>query len=84
MVVIRLARFGSKHSPRYRITVADSRRGQRGRFIEVLGFFNPQASESEVGLRVDSERAQSWILKGAQPSERVKSLLKKASSQPKA
>ena len=78
MVVIRLARFGKKHSPKYRVTVADSRRWLNGKCIEVIGSYNPTAKGEEVGFKVDMEKVQSWIAKGAQPSDRVKSLLRKA------
>lgn len=84
MVVIRLARFGSKSSPRYRITVADQRRWVKGKFIEVIGHFNPVPSGKEVGLKIDLDKANDWIKKGAQPSDTVKSLLKKAQAAPKA
>jgi len=78
MVVIRLARFGTKHSPKYRITVADSRRWLKGRFIEVIGHYNPAPRGKDVGLNIDLERANDWIRKGAQPSDRVKSLMRQA------
>lgn len=78
MVVIRLARFGKKHSPRYRITVADSRRWLGGKFIEVIGHYNPNPSGQEKEFSCDMEKVQSWIAKGAQPSERVRSLIRKA------
>lgn len=81
MVVIRLARFGKKHSPRYRITVADSRRWLGGKFIEVIGHYNPTPSGDEKEFSCDMEKVQSWIAKGAQPSDRVKSLLRKAGAQ---
>jgi small subunit ribosomal protein S16 len=77
MVVIRLARFGKKHSPKYRITVADSRRWLGGKFIEVVGSYNPTPSGEEKELSFDMEKVQAWIKKGAQPSDRVKSLLRK-------
>lgn len=76
MVVIRLARFGKKHSPQYRITVADSRRWLGGKFIEVIGHYNPSPSEGQKGFVCDVEKANAWIAKGAQPSLRVKSLLR--------
>jgi small subunit ribosomal protein S16 len=76
MVTIRLARGGSKKRPFYSIVVSDRRRQPRGRFIERIGFFNPMAAESEESLRLDRERADLWISQGAQPSERVASLLK--------
>ncbi len=77
MVVIRLARFGTKHKARYRITVADSRRSAKGKFIEIIGNYNPEPSGQEVGLTLDVAKANEWIAKGAQPTERVRSLLKK-------
>lgn len=78
MVVIRLARFGKKHSPKYRVTVADQRRWLGGKCIEVVGHYNPSPKGNEKGLEVDMEKIQDWIKKGAQPSGRVKSLLRKA------
>ncbi len=84
MVTIRLARGGAKKRPFYGIMVADSRRSPRGRFIERVGFFNPRAVGSEERLRVDAERVEYWISKGAQPSERVSSLLKEHAKGPEA
>lgn len=81
MVVIRLARFGSKHVPRYRVTVADQRRWVKGRFIEVVGQYNPLASGKETKLTLDLEKIKTWIANGAQPSETVKSLIRKAQGQ---
>lgn len=78
MVVIRLARCGAKNSPKYRITVADSRFWLKGRYIEVLGHYNPDPGGDKAELKVDLAKANDWISKGAQPSSRVKSLLKKA------
>ncbi|HMN68156.1 MAG TPA: 30S ribosomal protein S16 [Bdellovibrionales bacterium] len=78
MVVIRLARFGKKHSPKYRITVADSRRWLNGKFIEVIGHYNPNPQGEEKAFNCDMDKVQSWIAKGAQPSDRVKSLIRKA------
>ena len=78
MVVIRLARFGKKHDPKYRITVADSRRWLGGKFIEVIGSYNPTPTGEEKELILDMEKANAWIKKGAQPSDRMKSLLRKA------
>jgi small subunit ribosomal protein S16 len=78
MVVIRLARGGSKKRPFYHIVVADSRTARDGRFIERLGFFNPIARGGEVELKLDILRANEWIDKGAQASERVKALIKQA------
>ncbi|MEK9785712.1 MAG: 30S ribosomal protein S16 [Arenicellales bacterium] len=76
MVTIRLARGGSKKRPFYSIVVSDRRRQPRGRFIERIGFFNPMAAKGEESLRLDRARAEYWIGKGAQPSERVASFLK--------
>jgi small subunit ribosomal protein S16 len=78
MVVIRLARFGKKHSPQYRVTVADHRRWLNGKCIEVIGHYNPNPQGQEKEFSVDMEKVQSWIAKGAQPSDRVKSLLRKS------
>ena len=76
MVVVRLARGGAKKRPFYRVVVADSRRARNGRFIEQVGFFNPLARGKEERLRLDVQRISEWVGKGAQPSERVASLLK--------
>lgn len=78
MVVIRLARGGSKKRPFYNIVVADSRTARDGRFIERLGFFNPIARGGEIPLRVDVAKVDEWVAKGAQLSDRVKSLVKEA------
>jgi small subunit ribosomal protein S16 len=77
MVSIRLSRTGAKKRPFYHIVVTDSRNARDGRFIERLGFFNPVAQGGEVELRLDRERAEHWISRGAQPSERVAHLLKR-------
>ena len=79
MVTIRLARGGSKKRPFYHVVVADSRCARDGRYIERLGFFNPVARGNEEGLRLEQDRIQHWVSKGAQPSDRVKSLIKQAS-----
>jgi small subunit ribosomal protein S16 len=76
MVSIRLARGGSKRRPFYHVVVSDSRSPRDGRYIERLGFFNPQARGQEEGLRLDSDRIDYWVSQGAQPSERVSSLIK--------
>jgi len=75
MVKIRLKRLGQKKSPFYRIVVADSRYPRNGRFIEELGYYNPMTSPAE--FKVDAEKANAWIAKGAQPTETVKSLFVK-------
>lgn len=76
MVVIRLARGGSKKRPFYQVVVADKRASRDGRFIEKIGFFNPMARGQEVETRIDLEAYNTWIAKGAQPTERVASLVK--------
>jgi len=76
MVTIRLARGGSKKRPFYHVVVSDSRSPRDGRYIERLGFFNPGASGAEEGLRLDSDRIDYWVSKGAQPSDRVANLIK--------
>lgn len=76
MVTIRLARGGAKKKPFYSIVVADQRRAPRGKFLEKIGFFNPRAVEHEQRLKIDQERADFWLNRGALPSERVKQLLK--------
>jgi small subunit ribosomal protein S16 len=76
MVSIRLSRAGAKKRPFYHLVVTDSRNRRDGRYIERLGFFNPVGKDSEENLRIDAERIEYWIGQGAQPSERVKSLLK--------
>ena len=76
MVKIRLKRIGAHKQPSYRIVVADSRCSRDGKFIEEIGFFDPLSDPEEI--RVDGDKAKEWISKGAQPTERVKSLLKKS------
>jgi len=78
MVVIRLARGGSKKRPFYSINIADSRCPRDGRFIERVGFFNPIARGGEEELRLDLERVEYWVGKGAQATDRVKQLIKQA------
>lgn len=80
MVVIRLARFGKKHNPKYRVTVADHRRWLGGKCIEVVGHYNPTPKGKEKAWEVDMAKIEDWIKKGAQPSDRVKSLLRKAAA----
>ncbi len=71
---IRLARVGSKKNPIYRVVVADARSPRDGRFIEIVGQYNPQTDPSTINL--NEERVRDWIGKGAQPSDSVKRLLK--------
>ncbi|WP_119395033.1 30S ribosomal protein S16 [Salinibius halmophilus] len=76
MVVIRLARGGSKKRPFYHLSVADKRNARDGRFIERVGFFNPVARGQEESVRIDLERVDYWVSKGAQPTDRVAQLVK--------
>ena len=76
MVKIRLRRLGAKKAPFYRIVVADSRYPRGGRFIEEIGTYNPLTDPATVN--VDADRAQEWIKKGAQPTDTVRGILKKA------
>jgi small subunit ribosomal protein S16 len=80
MVIIRLARGGSKKRPFYHLTVTDSRKSRDGRFIERVGFFNPIARGQEERLRIDRDRIDHWVSQGAQTSERVAQLLKGAAA----
>lgn len=75
MVKIRLERMGAKKTPFYRIVVADSRYPRDGRFIEEIGTYNPLCDPAEV--KIDAEKANDWMKKGAQPTDTVKSLMKK-------
>lgn len=74
-VRIRLARMGAKKKPFYRIVVADARAPRDGKFLEILGTYNPRSDPAEV--QVDPERLHSWLEQGAQPTDTVRSLLKK-------
>ena len=73
-VKIRLRRMGAKKAPFYRVVFADSLFPRDGRFIEEIGFFNPRSDE----LKIDADKAKTWLANGAQPTETVKSLLKKS------
>lgn len=75
-VVIRLTRRGSKKKPFYRIVAADKRSPRDGRFLEILGTFDPL--KEEENCKIDAEKAKAWIEKGAKPSKTVEALLKKA------
>ena len=75
MVTMRLSRIGSKKRPYYRIVVIDKRRARNGRFLEVVGQYNPLANP--VQMEINAERAQYWLAKGAAPSETVRSILRK-------
>ena len=75
-MTIRLRREGSNKRPRYRVVVTDSRSPRDGRFIEVIGHYNPVTNPPQV--TIDREKAQAWIAKGAQASNTVKKLIAKA------
>ncbi len=75
-VKIRLKRMGQKKAPFYRIVVADARSPRDGRFIEEIGYYNPCKEPNE--LSVNKEAAEKWLANGAQPTDTVKDLLKKA------
>ncbi|MBR4882180.1 MAG: 30S ribosomal protein S16 [Clostridia bacterium] len=75
-VKIRLKRMGAKKNPFYRVVVADTRSPRDGRFIEEIGYYNPMTNPADV--KIDAEKATKWIADGAQPTETVKALLKKA------
>ena len=76
MVKIRLRRMGAKKAPYYRIVVADARSPRDGRCIEEIGTYNPMTEPAVI--TVDVEKAQTWIKNGAQPTDTVRGLLKKA------
>ena len=75
-VVLRMTRRGSKKKPFYRIVAADSRSPRDGKFLEMLGTYDPLKTENNI--KIDSEKVISWVKKGAKPSDTVASLLKKA------
>ena len=76
MLKIRLRRMGAKKAPFYRIVVADSRAPRDGAFVEEIGYYNPITEPAE--LKVDNDRAKEWMKNGAQPTDTVRGLLKKA------
>jgi small subunit ribosomal protein S16 len=82
MVTIRLARHGAKKRPFYQIVATDSRNARDGRNLEKLGYFNPVAKGDEHRLFMDLPRVEYWISVGAQPSERVSTLIKEAKAMP--
>jgi small subunit ribosomal protein S16 len=75
-VKIRLKRMGAHKKPFYRVVVADSRSPRDGKFIEEIGYYNPLTDPSDI--KINGDKAKEWISKGAQPTETVKSLLKKS------
>lgn len=78
MVVIRLARTGTKHTPKYRITVADSRRYVTGKYLEVLGYYIPTPKGQDKKVAIDMDKYNAWVAKGAQATDRVKHVVKLA------
>ena len=76
MVKIRLRRDGAKKAPFYKVVVADSRFPRDGRYIEEIGTYNPMTDPSEI--KINAEKVEEWMKKGAQPTDTVKSLLKRA------
>ena len=74
-VKIRLRRIGAKKNPFYRVVVADSRSPRNGRFIEEIGTYDPMVEPAAI--KIDADKAKAWIANGAQPTDTVKSLLKK-------
>ena len=78
MVVIRLTRQGTKHRPFYRVVATDKRRPRESRYIDLIGYYNPMLEKADIKLDLDKYNA--WIKKGAKPSETVKSLIKKVTS----
>ena len=75
MLCIRLARTGAKKKPQYRVVVIEKEKARDGRFLEILGHYNPTVKP--IDLKVDRERVQYWVGKGAQPSSTVSRLLRK-------
>ena len=72
-VKLRLTRVGKTKQPQYRVIAADSRRARDGRFIEILGQYNPRTEPSTI--TIDNDKAVKWLMQGAQPTERVRKLL---------
>ena len=75
-VKIRLKRLGAKKAPFYRVIVADSRSPRDGRFIDEIGYYNPLTNPADI--KIDAEKATKWLNTGAQPTDTVRSLLKKS------
>lgn len=80
MVVIRLARGGSKKNPFYHVVVTDRRNARDGRFIERVGYFDPMARGKATRLTLEKDRIQHWVSQGALPSQRVQTLLKEVAT----
>ena len=78
MVVIRLTRLGTRHRPFYRIVATDRRRPRESRYIDLIGYYNPMLEEPEI--KINFNKYNEWIQKGAKPTTTVKSLIKKVNS----
>lgn len=78
MVTIRLARHGAKKNPFFHVTVADRAAKRDGRFIERVGFYNPVARGGDERMRIDLDRVDYWLSRGAQPTDRAKQLIASA------
>lgn len=78
MLAIRLARVGARKQPHYRVVVIDKQRARNGRFVEIVGTYNPRTTPASIELK--QERIQYWVSKGAQPSDTVQRLITKAPS----
>jgi len=76
MVTIRLTRRGARNQPFYHVVVTDHRKRQGGKSLEMVGFFNPTARKNDTKIRLDLDRIEYWVGKGAQQSERVSALVK--------
>jgi small subunit ribosomal protein S16 len=76
VLAIRLARVGARKKPHYRVVVIDKERARNGRFVEIVGTYNPRTSPATIQLK--QERIQYWVSKGAQPSDTVQRLITKA------
>ncbi|MGC4028153.1 MAG: 30S ribosomal protein S16 [Steroidobacteraceae bacterium] len=76
MVTIRLTRRGARNQPFYHVVVTDHRKRQGGKSLEMVGFFNPVARKNDTKIRLDLDRIEYWVSKGAQQSERVSALVK--------
>ena len=75
-VKMRLRRIGAKKAPFYRVIIADERAPRDGKFIDEIGYYNPLTNPAEI--KINAEKAEKWLSNGAQPTETVKSLLKKS------
>ena len=79
---IRLQRFGTRHAPNYRLIVTEARTRRDGRFVEILGYYNPLARGKTLAFKIDTERARYWMDVGAKPTDTARSLIKRANKSP--